>query len=144
MDERASKKVADGVRLYEMAMFTRTADRILQEAASLGDLDRNMYLEVLLLHARILLDFFVGKPQGDGVSAQHFFEDETQWTALSKTHCPYLKANRERINKKLAHLTYKGMTLDKNWDIEAIVLDITKAWALFLSSLPDETRAWFT
>lgn len=60
---------------------------------------------------------------------------------------PKLKANRNRLNKMLAHLTYRGAKFvelgDKHWPFVDFRNELRAAWRLFMSELDTERRAWF-
>ena len=129
---------------YEWDMFRWMASRIQNEYQSSPQENRNLLMEDFLLHARVLRDFFVATPKQDDVSATHFFDDPSLWQQTAKELCSYLRANRVRLNKKLAHLTYSRLTEDEKWDFEAIRKEIFVAWESFLSNLPESAKSWFS
>ena len=57
-----------------------------------------------------------------------------------------LDANRERLNKSLAHISYKRIEYQpkKEWNYLKIHKEITGTWDEFFSRLPEEKREWFT
>jgi len=128
---------------YEFDMFEWLADKIQSDWGNAPWPMKNLFVEGFLLHARILRDFFIADPKQDDVSARHFFEDPSQWRAPSSSLCPYLKANKVRIDKKLAHLTYSRLTEEEQWDFKAIQSEIALAREAFRSALPESTRQWF-
>ncbi len=145
MDKRINKEVAKAVRDYEMAMLNWVFGRITDGAGpASSDPKNNMLLEDFLLHARVLRGFFCDSPRRDDISAGHFFDNDNEWLTLADSLCPYLKTHKERLDKKLAHLTYGGMVLDQKWDIRAIYEEVRHAWEQFLAKLTDERRKWFT
>ena len=141
--EKWAKKVK-----YEWDMFTWTVDRCLKNWNDLRKPEQNMVLEDMLLHARVLRDFFtMPKPQGekeDDITAEHFVEDPDSWRKQAPSLCPYLEQNRKRLNKKLTHLTTARLTLDERWKPQVISRELKVAWEKFLSSVPETSQAWFT
>lgn len=136
-----AKKIAPKVK-YEWDMFDWLAQRIANEYKASSQQERNLLTEDFLLHARVLRDFFVRNPKHDDVSARHFFNDESTWTAESSSLCAYLQQNRIRLNKKLAHLTYSRLKLDEQWDFSAIRKEVFDAWHKFCSLLTAPARQW--
>jgi hypothetical protein len=62
----------------------------------------------LLIHLRLIVDFFFEKPKHDDVSVLHFreMEDFDHGSDLAKVAPPNgIKELREHLNKRLAHLT---------------------------------------
>jgi len=116
--------------------------------------DRTTYalLESLLLHTRVLHDFFY-KPRNpnnprtaDDVIASDFV---TFWESLRPSKGDYIgNADRkERLDKALAHLTLRRVEYDSNekqWNVDAIEAAIGNAIKIFLHNLPDDKRPWFT
>ena len=100
--------------------------------------DRNALLEGFLLHARNLIHFLWGRDKQDDVLASHFFDDRRDW----EDHCPqmsqFLKDQRPKINKRLAHLTYARLKMDPRWDIPRIQAEIERGLDKFLQSVPPE------
>lgn len=103
-------------------------------------------LESLLLHTRVLRDFFFRKPNPrfpDDVIAADFVPD---WS----THCPplgaYLSSREPRLDKALAHLSTERLgydNKDKKWNVTAIRDELQPVIDLFLSKLPADRKAWF-
>jgi len=132
---------------YERTMF----DQVFQRVQSLmqGTPDQflqNILLESFLLHTRILRDFLFREPTGDDVSAIHFFETPAEWAESATDLCPYLSRNKPRLDKALAHLSYKriGYEPQKGWDCGAVYTEIEAAWTEFWSRLATDKRDWFT
>lgn len=112
-----------------------------------SETEHNLRLEGLLLHGRAQRDFFLCKSsrKDDDIWATHFLEKPEEW--CTEGLCSYLEANRVRIDKMLAHLTYAGAefvrTDNRKWDYGKIHSEIEDAWGKFLDTLDDERRAWF-
>jgi len=129
---------------YEWDMFAWTIDRCFKEAKGRQGREQWMLLEDMLLHARVLRDFLTRPPKGDDISAAHFVEDIETWRKQASSLCPYLRVNRKRLNKKLAHLTYARLTEDELWEPIPIRDELQIAWDKFLSSVPEKSKEWFT
>ena len=131
---------------YEWEMFNFLAKKIESEYKKAPQEEKNLLMEGFLLHVRVLLDFFIGEPKKDDVSARHFYKDESVWTRESPNLCTYLRDpdHRKRVNKKLAHLTYSRLTEKEEWDFPAIRKDIDEAWKKFQSLLDERDRDWFS
>ena len=141
---------------FEYTMFDQAAKAILSllkvsRADSQGgvqdpkQLQRNVLLASFLIHARNVRAFLFPppRPKPDDVLAQQFLPE---WDEKVEKRCPYLDANRERLNKSLAHISYKRIEYEpkKEWKYLEIHKEITDAWDDFFSRLPEEKREWFT
>jgi len=116
--------------------------------SSTDDDDRTTFalLESMLLHTRVLLDFFYGNRCKDDIIAQDFVPN---WNNLRPPLGPYLAddSQHERLNKALAHLTLKRIDYDagqKSWDVTAISSEIGRVISSFIANLPADRRAWFS
>src|SRR5262245_33972504 len=97
-------------------------------------------LESLLLHTRVLREFFyywefrndkAKRQKPDDVIAEDYIPD---WTSHRPPIGPYLRENKERLDKSLAHLStlrvqYKR--LEKRWDIAALRRELLPAIETF-------------
>lgn len=107
-------------------------------------------VEIFLLHARILRDFFLRtrplpKNADTDILAADFFDNPDEW---SKPTFSYLTEPRtkERLDRALAHLTYDRIEYARtgqNWRTSSVAVELDGAWAAFIASLPTERRAWF-
>ena len=140
---RDAKEIAPKVE-YDWDMFVYFSERIKREYLAADKRTKNLLLEGFLLHARILYDFLVKSPcREDDVSATHFFDDASEWCTVRSDFCPYLRENKTRLNKKLAHLTYSRLTEEEEWEDGTIFDEIFRAWHTFLEKLPEDRREWF-
>lgn len=96
--------------------------------------------DALLIHTRVLMDFFYGAGGGDDVLAHHFTG------ATRRSVPPWPKAFRIKCNKLFAHLTYERTARrdrdEHHWydiPVKEIEAEITK----FLNSLTPERQEWF-
>ena len=86
--------------VYEIKML-RTAYQLLSHAKEQGR--ANALIEVFVLHARVLIDFFDSRPRRDDAVAGHFTGTGTFAATATKSICQGL---RRRISKQIVHLTY--------------------------------------
>ena len=136
-----AKDIAPKVQ-YEWDIFEWISDNIDNEDED-SEQTTQLLMEDFLLHAKVLHDFCIAQPKGDSVSANHFFDDSGVWQETAANLCPYLKANRKRLDKKLPHLTYSRLTEDERWDFVAIWEELSQTWQIFLSELPEPRNHWF-
>jgi|SRR3989344_2280877 len=112
---------------YEIDMLNKSYNDILREFP--------LMLEVFLIHARLLNNFFYHKTSkyNDEVLAKDFIE---KWNRKE----PYkIKKINERINKYLAHLSIERVTRKyKDWSKEVIYLhkNLNKTHSNFLKKVP--------
>ena len=104
--------------------------------------EKNLVLEALLLHARILRDFFATSGNPDDILARDFVRQ------MPRVAMPYLRSrkSRNRLNRLLAHASYSRRRLSKDWDVRTIVQELSGAMRTFLSHLRGEYPrrvAWF-
>ncbi len=104
---------------------------------------RNIHLASFLLHARSLRNFLFYPRSQDDVIAEDFLDE---WDESVENWCPYFHEHRDRLNKSLAHISYKRTEYEPNkkWECGTIHKEITAAWDEFFSRLPAEKQEWFT
>lgn len=145
--EKADKAVRFVV--YELSMFRGAVARLGSLPQNADLFTKNALLEVMLLHARALREFFATGKQSKGmprqdIFARHYLNDESLWTKEGVTF-DYLEAERERINRALAHLSYSRLDYedDKGWNDLAIIGEIENAWRQLYKVLSPEMRQRF-
>ena len=128
---------------YSIDQFKWISDKVLVEYKRADRNTRNMLMEGFLLHARALRDFFRCSPEGqrDDVYAVDYLDELSEWNGAD--FCKHLQKNRQRINKKLVHLTYTGPSMEGKWDHAVIHEEVMTAWSRFWAKLPEERRGWF-
>ena len=106
-------------------------------------IQESILLESFLIHARNLRYFLFDEPKWDDVAAEHYLPE---WDEQVEDWCPYLNERRFRLDKSLAHISYKRIEYEsgKKWDCGTIYKEITDALDGFLSRLTPEKRDWFT
>ncbi len=129
---------------HELDVFGYLTTRINSEWKDADPTTRNLLLESLLLHARVLRDFFVCDPRRDDVSARHFFDDPSMWEEIANNLCPYLRQNKKRMDKMLSPLTYSRLNEPKKWEMSTISNELIQAWQKFSSALSPEQQGWFS
>ena len=109
-------------------------------------------LESLLLHTRVLREFFyywefrndkINRQKPDDVIAEDFIPD---WTSHRPPIGQYLRENKERLDKSLAHLStlrvqYKRT--DKRWDIASLRRELLPVIETYRRVLLDPMQPWF-
>ncbi|HKI35229.1 MAG TPA: hypothetical protein VKA46_25455 [Gemmataceae bacterium] len=118
---------------------------------------RNLWYEGLVLHARVLRDFFFTKVKENGkrdtrkddIVAVDYFATPAAWAYTSKTLSPYLAKTKDRMDRTLAHLSfdrlqYKGQA--KEWSSNSLLSEIGARWFDFLDQLQQRNEpaaVWF-
>src|SRR3990170_4482738 len=107
---------------YEMRMFRHVYDKLAQLQVDMGNIlpgdvmprvgtgistqevrDASALVESFLIHARVLRDFFCrGRQKPDDVIAGDFVSG---WTQQTVSDYSYISAQKDRLDKALAHLT---------------------------------------
>jgi hypothetical protein len=148
---------------YEMRMFNHAYNRLVQLEVDMGNimpgdamprvgtgisteevLDASAWVESFLIHTRVLRDFFCrGRHKSDDVIAADFVAG---WTQPQASDYTYISAQKDRLDKSLAHLTTTRVMYDsegKQWDVEKILSEIKPMIQRFLKELPVDRRSWF-
>lgn len=107
----------------------------------------NIKLEIFLLHARGLYEFFYNdlKKYEDDACAYEFIGNLEKWKKERPVKTKYITDALEQINKELAHLTYKrhaGPAVEKlnTNDIGLIKNHLFKVIKVFLDNVPQGAR----
>jgi len=109
---------------------------------TIEDLEWSAWVEVLLLHSRVLADFFGKAGSRDDLLATHYSPDWDQ----ESDDVIWLRDHVPAINKRVMHLTaYRHRQRDHvdAPNIEDLVLRLTRVFAVFTDGLPPERRLWF-
>ena len=108
---------------------------------------RSLAFEGVVLHARVLRDFFYRKlnkdgiliePKLDDILAIHYFAQNSSWPYTYADMSQYLKDTKIRMDRTLAHLSYdrlKYVGKEKAWDTRSIRKDIGDRWFEFFGKL---------
>lgn len=153
-DEAEMRSAAKLVR-YEWDQFS-WATRVINEywdpepGTGNGDHSQDALVEVILVHARALRDFFLNrridlrKSFETDILAEDFFDDPNAWTRPTFSYLVEART-KERLDRALAHLTYTRLdyAADKKWKVESMRSEIETAWTAFLKALPPDRASWF-
>jgi hypothetical protein len=167
--QHCSPEVASKV-VYEFTMFRYTYNKLYQLEVDMGYiqpgnvmpqcgtaggsteeiLDASVLVETFLLHARVLREFFCRSRnvprdfvRDDDVVAGDFLG---MWAIPDAAARTYIDAQKERLDKALAHLTTTRVqyeTSGKQWDLLTIRGEIDPMIDRFLADLPDSQKPWF-
>ena len=108
---------------------------------------RNADIEAFAVHARLVWCFLFGPhDRADDIVARDFFDSDADWVAAGLSEPAEVFDVRDRVNRSLAHLTYRGTEeLGDQW----VTTEIWEAFATVLGTffvaasenrLDDETR----
>ena len=131
---KALRSLTQGQRVDSQGERHKTDSEKIQES---------ILLTAFLVHARNLRAFLFTPPRLDDVAAEHFLPD---WAEKVEDWCPYFLEHRERLNKSLAHISYKRIEYEANklWECGTIHKELTDAWNEFFGRLTREEQDWFT
>ncbi len=139
---------------YELWMLRECADMPRPETR----VAKNLWYEGLVLHTRVLRDFFFTKHNDDGkrvthdrdiVAVDYFTLTTSSWPYTSHDLPPYLKQNKDRMDCALAHLSFGRLDYigqDKDWSPVRLRDEIGAKWFEFLTklqTLKEPAAAWF-
>jgi hypothetical protein len=132
------QKAADDVN-YEMRMLRECSQRLRRPPHD--PVLRNALIESYLLHLRNLFHFLGVREQrherGRDVLAEHFV---VPW---KRPDCPAaLRGQMDRVNKRLAHLTYERLTMSDQWDVRPFTGAMAGLVGKFLFALKGR-QGWF-
>jgi hypothetical protein len=108
---------------YEIWMFRETCNHLINLDQK-TKFERNLLLESLATHTRILIDFFYGdkndKKYPNDLIAQDLLPQNKDWKSIKPPLTQVLKDAKEKANKQLAHLSLWRIKLErdkkKGWD----------------------------
>jgi len=104
----------------------------------------DLKLEGLLLHTRVLYDFFFLNSARNRVTATHFVKN---WAKVCHSLWPYLQGNNrehyDRLNSRLAHLDFGRINLSKDWHLAGIFDQGIETWQTFWALVADDKKLWF-
>jgi hypothetical protein len=128
---------------YELWMLRSIADT----PKPIPLIERNLWYEGLVLHTRVLRDFFFTKHGKNGarstydtdiVAVDYFAQGSASWRYTSNDLPAYLKANKNRMDWTLTHLTYGRLEFNgkgKDWSSARMRLEIGEKWFEFIAKL---------
>lgn len=90
----------------------------------------NSTLESFLIHARNICDFFrVRSREDDDVLARDYLG------RTPRVKLPYIRKNKKRLNKRIAHLSYSRPRLGRGWPTARMLKEIDEAMKIFQDRL---------
>jgi hypothetical protein len=138
-------QAASKALLYDVQMLDATAKELSSRTAHASTLN-NALLESFLIHLRNLIDVLYipkSKRNPDDINAEDFFSDPEEWRRIVKPlkRRKNLGALKTRINKLLAHLTYKRLSAAPSyseWDVAHLRSEIAPGLVAFCENATDE------
>ena len=153
MVARAKLQDSVGFVLYELWMLRECAHMARPHAR----VSRNLWYEGLVLHSRVLRDFFFTKVGKTGKRATHrndivaidYFVTQSAWPYTSQDLSTYLKRNKERMDRSVAHLSIDRLKYEaggKDWSARLLLSEIGAKWFEFIATLErddEQVMSWF-
>ena len=129
---------------YEVEMLHGTAQALRDpprdQDGTIGAIIEYALLESFLIHARVLISFLYDGPKSNDVAAEHFFDENKEWTEHRPDKSRLLTETQKRINKELAHLTKGRLGVRpeiKHWEYWEIENEIGGILAQFCTLVPE-------
>lgn len=116
---------------YEILMFRKTCKRIICSKSDIDQFEKNLLLESLAVHTRLLVDFFYGeKKNRNDIITQDLLPQEKDWKIIRPPLTEKLKNAKKKADKQLAHLSRWRIKIKKEgkkpWDCIEIWGDMEK------------------
>ena len=130
----ATGKELEGHLKYEIDIFRETCSQL--NLCQKTQLERNLLLESLPAHIRILINFFYGeKKYCNDLVAQDFLPNNINWIKERPPQTKLLDDAKNKADKQLAHLSRWRVKIEKDnkkgWDWQGISGDIEKVIKIF-------------
>ena len=112
--------------------MARKAAALLAKANAARNQDLvNLFLEAFLLHARNIRDFLAWSNNPNDVIASDYVGRPV------RVRMPLLRSRkvRERLNRRIAHLSYSRSRLGRHWNVAILLTEIDSAMSAFLRRL---------
>lgn len=121
---------------YELQMAVRASRQL---PACEGQLDRNVYLEAMLLHSRNMIEFLCGRPTGTPGRSQWKPRDIRPADFLEDWNPPpepveRLHVQLDLIDKHLSHLSWERTKDQREWT-PAVIDDLATLFDAFVASM---------
>jgi len=131
-------KEKEGLLEYEIGMFRDTCNAF-NNWTDLNKFNKNLLIESLALHTRVLIDFFYGtKKYSDDIIAEHLLPDNINWNNVKPKIPQILMDAKNKADKQLAHLSTKRLELQKQekngWRFNEISEEMNKIIEKFCES----------
>ena len=141
MKEPTEQQIADGMRLVHYEMW-----RLLSVCNLTGKTEdeERVYLEAVLVHVRILIEFFAKKvPTDDSMHHTHY--------GVSVPPVELDGNYIRRLHKDLSHLSYDRLKRHEKWNLKNVIPPVIKRCIDFMRKVldsppegakPEELRKW--
>ena len=126
--DRALRSAA-GDLFYEWKTAQNTVELIYYAKKDRDQVRLNAALESLLIHARNIRDFFNAQGRTNDILAIDFLDRNI------RVRMTYLRRNKKRLDRAIAHLSYSRSRIKKNWDVRLIVSEIDDSMRRFINRL---------
>jgi len=105
----------------------------------------NELIEIFLIHARVLYEFFFKGEHDDNCIAEHFLEESGTYYS-QRADKEDLRKIIHIINKYLAHPSHTRVTGPKDWRLDTIKItkQLIETLGLFMQLSPNEKRKYFS
>ncbi len=130
--------------LYECEMLVVALEVVTSEFSKemLNRKKESVALEIFLLHARSLLEFFYYPPtKPERPCAQHFLKEGIVWKDIVPLKTANIKKLEKQVNEDMSHLSYSRIAKqdeDRRWDILSLFKDLFKIIKVFLSGVKED------
>jgi len=128
---QATKKEKEEILNYEIWMFHETCNQL--NSCQKVRFERNLLLESLPVHTRILIEFFYSdknEKYPNDLVAQYFLPNTINWKDERPPITELLKEAKNKADKQLAHLSLWRVKIEqdnkKGWDWNSIKRDMEK------------------
>lgn len=120
---------------YEIRMFRNTCNS-LNNWSNLDQFNKNLLIESLALHTRVLIDFFYGiKKHSDDIIAQDLLSNSVIWSNVGPKISEILKEAKNKAHKQAAHLSLYRLELKEKgkagWRFNKINKEMNKTIKIF-------------
>lgn len=134
----------NGSLSYEASMLDQAAKKC---ATAPPGYDRNAAIECYLVHFRNIRDFLY--PTAESWTDERYFDDViawdfcSEWLEVAEDWKECSLAERTRINKLLAHISYTRPQLGHDWPIAQMHAAIQNSVSEFVAKLSPDRKKWF-
>ena len=127
--------------LYEIEMLDNTVLALNNPNAPKDQFFKNLLVESLAIHTRVLLDFFYcdEKKYKDDIIAQDFLPSNIEWSKIRPPMADILKESKNKVGKQIAHLSLDRIKLDKcgkkGWNVSEMYNEMKKVITCFFKNI---------
>lgn len=123
---------------YEIRMFRDTCDSF-NDWSKFNQFNKNLLIESLALHTRVLIDFFYGERKyPDDIIAQDLLPNSVIWSNIRQKIPQILEEAKTKTDKQAAHLSLLRLELkekgENGWKFDKISQEMKKIIEIFYKS----------